>query len=135
MRPIVPNDLHDLEIIFEYMLQIALFHNRNRLHDNGLYHTEGYPAQTKSKTCCADSSQVGWIIVSCATEMQAYYHVPCFAHTDLRILQNIKSCGLSVPRFHESPSPTAPAANPSNTRRVSVVVRRTTTLTRVTLKV
>jgi len=28
----------------------------------------------------------------------------------LRILQNTKSCGLSVPRCHESPSPTAAGA-------------------------
>jgi hypothetical protein len=61
-----------------------------------------------------------------------------------RILQNIKSCGLSVQRFHESPSPTAAGLRrrrrrgarreSSKTRRVSVVVLRTTTLTRVTLK-
>ena len=94
-----------------------------------------------------------------------------------RILQNMKSCGLSAPRWHESPSPPAagasggdagsaggsaggPAANPSKhtprearrqvpggaaggaagglaanppkNRRVSVVVLRPTTLTRVT---
>ena len=58
-----------------------------------------------------------------------------------RILQNIKSCGLSVPRFHESPSPTAAGARrrrrggcceSSKTRRVSL---RTTTLTRAMLKV
>ena len=29
-----------------------------------------------------------------------------------RILQNVESCGLSVQRFHESPSPTAPGRPP-----------------------
>jgi len=64
-----------------------------------------------------------------------------------RILQNMKSCGLLASRWHESPSPTA-ASPPGGdagsaggaaggacresfkTPRVSVVVLRTTTLTR-----
>jgi hypothetical protein len=54
-----------------------------------------------------------------------------------RILQNIKSRGLSVPRFHESPSPTASGPRrrrrggrreSSKTRRVSVVVHHRETL-------
>ena len=58
-------------------------------------------------------------------------------HVLHRILQNIKSCGLSVPRFHEFPSPTAAASRSRHrrrggrrescqTRRPSVVFRRTT---------
>ena len=57
-----------------------------------------------------------------------------------RILQNIKSCGLSAPRWHESPSPTAASPDAgsaggaaggacresSKTRRLSVVALRTT---------
>ena len=39
----------------------------------------------------------------------------------LRILQNMKSCGLSAPRWHESPSPPAAPLQNIKTRRVSVV--------------
>ena len=38
---------------------------------------------------------------------QVRNHQSCGMH---RILQNIKSCGLSAPRWHESPSPSAAGA-------------------------
>ena len=54
--------------------------------------------------------------------------VVCILAIRFRILQNMKSCGLSVPRCHESPSSTAvgaePAAPPGGPPRILQNTRR-----------